>query len=29
MPVSWSSPEGAPALRSVVLESAGKITKLY
>jgi hypothetical protein len=29
MPVSWLSAEGAPALRSVVLESAGKITKLY
>jgi hypothetical protein len=29
LPVSWSSPEGAPALRSVVLESAGSTTRLY
>jgi len=29
MPVSWSRPEGAPALRSVVLESMGQTTRLY
>jgi hypothetical protein len=29
MPVSWSSPRGAPVLRSVVLEGAGKTTRLY
>jgi hypothetical protein len=29
IPVSWSGPEGAPALRSVVVESAGQTTKLY
>jgi hypothetical protein len=29
IPVSWSSPEGAPALRSVLLESAGTTTRLY
>jgi hypothetical protein len=29
MPVSWSSPQGAPALLSVVLESAGTTTRLY
>jgi hypothetical protein len=29
MPVSWSRQQGAPALRSVVLESAGNTTKLY
>lgn len=29
MPVSWSSSQGAPALRSIVLESAGKNTRLY
>jgi hypothetical protein len=29
LPVSWSSKQGAPALRSVVLESAGNTTTLY
>ncbi len=29
MPVSWLSTQGAPALRSVVLRSAGKTTRLY
>jgi hypothetical protein len=29
MPVSWTSPQGAPALDSVVLDSAGTTTTLY
>ncbi|MGO9956073.1 MAG: hypothetical protein ACLP50_08850 [Solirubrobacteraceae bacterium] len=29
MPVGWSSPEGAPALRSVVVDGGAKATKLY
>jgi hypothetical protein len=29
MPVNWTTPAGAPVLRSVVLESAGTTTRLY